>query len=879
MKPILKTLLCTAALLAISSTVSADTVAYWHFNNLPNITTAGVQGTGVIPNSVTADAGSGVISLVGFAGNIDDFAGSTVNAQDGVASGKSLSVTGGGSAAPYPGNGGYIELQLNLADHADPIITYATQRTSTGFNSGVWSYSVGGGSFANVTGGTVTPPTAYALSTIDLSTIDVLDGASDVKLRYTLTGATSATGNNRIDNLLISATTTSDTVAPLVNAFAPADGATSVPVTSAPTLTFNEPVQKGASGSILIKRSSDDSVFEAIAIASSQITVAATMVTITPSSSFANSTAYYIEIPAGAIEDVAGNDYAGLSGNAAWNFTTIATAVLPSATETFVTEWKVLPAGASTSADFYAEGNGQGSFARYDLGVFNLTKLDFGLSGASTITSVSTAEFTLTHNDRTFTQGTEVEFFFTTDAAAGKTFNSALVNGIDNAQFSFAPISLGKFVYTPEAGGSTDTFTLDLSVAGSALVSRLNTGEDFSIIIAATTPMAAITYSGKGNTFDPGDPSLKLTVNETTGVDTTPPAVAFFTPADGSGGLPISSNIRINFNEIVQKGAAGTITILRLADNSVFEAIDVTSSQVTVNLGTVTIDPIATLESAGNYYVTITAGAIEDASGNDFAGFIDNGTYNFSTAQPPITAVGPFTISQNAPAGTVVGKLNNNINGKEGIKYTMLSGSGGSTLMKAVPGAGYVVNPVFTIGDTLESTTGALNASSAGNFSPVGTPDGLGAFLLNANTIRVFMNHEVEVPTTGSAGYPFILANGTVMSKGGARISYFDIDKNNRRVIDGGLAIARIYDRSGNVVTSTTQLELGGLDRMCSASLYEPACLARVAVWWTASTSRVKRLPRRLAIRTAAPTGRWIPRMVTSGRCLISAAVLGKMRR
>jgi 2',3'-cyclic-nucleotide 2'-phosphodiesterase/3'-nucleotidase/5'-nucleotidase len=84
----------------------------------------------------------------------------------------------------------------------------------------------------------------------------------------------------------------------------------------------------------------------------------------------------------------------------------------------------------------------------------------------------------------------------------------------------------------------------------------------------------------------------------------------------------------------------------------------------------------------------------------------------------------------------------------------------------------------------------------------VGTLDGLGAFSLNANTVRVFSNHEIEVPATGSAGYPYTLANGTVITKGGARISYWDIDKTTRRVIDGGLAIARMYDRSGTVVTS-----------------------------------------------------------------------------
>lgn len=797
------------------SIVVADTVAYWNFNSL-SIATASAPGAGGVPTSIAVSQGNATLSLSGWTGLVDDFGGSTINAISPDASGASLSLVSNA------GNNSFIELQLNLADFGDPIITFASRGTSSGYNTGTWSYSVAGGAFMPISGvNTATTSTTFALQTVDLSSIDAVDGQANVRLRYTLGGATSTSGNNRIDNLLVSATQTTDSTPPLATAFAPLDNAASVPVTSTPTITFNENVKKGT-GSILIKRNSDDSTLESIDVTTSQVTVTGAAVTITPSATFANSTGYYIEIPAGAIEDIAGNDYAGISGTTAWNFTTIAASVLPSATETFTTGWRVLPTGASTVTDYYAEGNGQGAFARFDLGIFNMTKLDFGLSGASTITSVQSAEFTLTHNDRTFTQGTEVEFFFTTDAATGKTFDAAQVNGINNTQFAFAPISLGKFPYTPKAGGQTDVFTLDLAAAGPALVSRLNTGEDFSIIIAATTPMAAVTYSGKGNTFDPGDPSLKLTVNETTGVDTTAPAVAFFTPADGSGGLPISSNLRINFNEIVQKGTSGTITIFRSSDNSVFEAIPVTSTQVTVNLGTVTIDPAASLESAGNYYVQITAGAIEDTSGNVFAGIADTTTWNFSTAQPPITNLGPFSASQNAPAGTVVAQLNSNINGKEGIKYAMLGGSGSTAMMKAVPGSGYVVNPIFTIGDTINASTGALNPTSAGAFSPVGTLDGLGAFSLNANTVRVFSNHEIEIPNTGSAGYPYTLANGTVITKGGARISYWDIDKTTRRVVDGGLAIARMYDRAGMVVTSTAQLELGGLDRTCSSALFEP---------------------------------------------------------
>lgn len=814
--------LSVIALLASVSWVSADTVAYWNFNSL-SIAAASTPGSGGVPTSITANTGSGTLSLTGYAGTVDDFAGDAMNAQGGDAAGASLSLVAGGSSAPFPGNGGYVELQLNLADYANPIVTFATRGTSTGFNTGTWSYSVAGGSFTTVPGvNTARTATTYALATVDLTTINAVDGQANVRLRYTVSGATSSTGNNRIDNMLVSATLTSDTSPPVVATLAPINGATNVPITATPTITFNEAVKKGATGNILIKQSSDNSILETIAVTSSQVTVSSASVTFTPSASFAHSTGYYIEIPAGAIEDIAGNDHAGISGPAAWNFTTLAASVSPTATETFTTQTRVTPTGASPATEYYAEGSGQGTFAVYGFGTFNFSKIDFGLSGAATITGVTTAEFTLTHNDRTFSQGTELEFFLTTDSSTGKSFNSALTNGVDNAQYSFAPISLGKFPYTPKAGGVTDTFTLNLSAASAALISRLNTGEDFSIILAATSPMAAITYSGKNNTFDPGDPLLKLTVTETTGVDNTPPTIAFFTPADGSGGLPISSNIRISFNELVQKGASGAITIHRVSDNSVFETINVTSSQVTVNLGTVTIDPASPLESAGSYYVQMTPGAIEDTSGNDFAGIADTTTWNFSTAQPPITATGPFSISRNQPAGTVVGSLNPAVLGKEGIKYTILSGSGGTTMMKAIPDRGYLVNPIFTIGDTVENATGALNPTSTGNFSPPGTPDGIGAYSLNSNTVRVFMNHEIALPASGSSGFPYQLANGTTITKGGARITYFDIDKASRRVVDAGLAIARMYDRSGNVVTSTSQLEMGGLDRMCSASLYEP---------------------------------------------------------
>ncbi len=818
---LIQTLLVTLALCFSLSAAHAAEIVQYDFVGTSGVTTnrAGTSPLNITP--VNLVRGAGLVG--GSAGNAFSSSGWTAEATDYIEFGFDV-------AAGFEVDLDNLQLSAQASGTGPAVLGVFTSADS--YTTSVATITAGNGSLVQ--------------NLLDINSLGVVTGNVRFRLKVipgTLAANGAAIGSGGTFRLANYATTPTavtmqvtgtvqnaggvDTTAPITTVFAPADNATAIPVTVTPTVTFSEAIKKGT-GNILIKRVSDNVVFESIDVTSAQVSVSGTQVVITPSVSLDFSTAYYVEIPSGAIFDLANNAYAGLSGAATWNFTTLASSASPTITKTTSTTAQVKLTGANPSTDFYAEGNGQGTFAVYSLATFTIGKIDFGLSGASTINSISTAELTLTQNDRTFTTGTQFEIFLTTDALGGnytgKTFNATFANGLDATQYASAPVSLGRFAYTPSAAGGTKfVCALDLSTAGPALISRINTGAEFNLILTVVNAPDAITLSGKGNTFDPGDPSLKLVVQETTGVDTAPPLVAFFTPADNSGGLPISGNLKIDFNELIQKGT-GSITIHRVSDGSIFETIDAAGPRVTTALGTVTIDPAGALESAGNYYVNITAGAIQDTQGVPFAGIADATTWNFSTAQPPITQTGPYTISENARAGTVVGTLNPAIAGKEGIRYAALAGSGGSTLMKAVPGIGYVVNPVFTMGDTIEASTGALNPTSAGNFSPVGTPDGLGAYALNSTTIRVLMNHEIEVPTTGTtpAAYPYTLANGTVLAKGGARITYIDIDKTSRRVVDGGLAIARVYDRAGNVVTSTSQLELGGFDRMCSSSLYEP---------------------------------------------------------
>lgn len=116
---------------------------------------------------------------------------------------------------------------------------------------------------------------------------------------------------------------------------------------------------------------------------------------------------------------------------------------------------------------------------------------------------------------------------------------------------------------------------------------------------------------------------------------------------------------------------------------------------------------------------------------------------------------------------------------------------------------GYTVDPIFTVGDKI------------GNYVPPGILDGIGAFSLNDTTVRVLVVNEV-----GAAdGYKYTLKNGTQLP--GARVNYFDVDKRTLQIVDAGLAHDTIINRKGEVVDAAADLEFGGIQRFCSAALFE----------------------------------------------------------
>jgi Ca2+-binding RTX toxin-like protein/subtilisin-like proprotein convertase family protein len=114
-----------------------------------------------------------------------------------------------------------------------------------------------------------------------------------------------------------------DTVAPALVSVSPADNATAVNPSSNFVLNFSEAVVAG-SGAIEIRYVSGNALWRSIPVSSSEVSISGSQVTINPGADLPLGTEFYISIASGAFNDAAGNPFAGITGPAAYSFTTSA---------------------------------------------------------------------------------------------------------------------------------------------------------------------------------------------------------------------------------------------------------------------------------------------------------------------------------------------------------------------------------------------------------------------------------------------------------------------------------------------------------------------------------------------------------------------------
>lgn len=192
------TLICLLLLLTAAAPAAfADELAVWNFND----------------SNLTVDHGSGTLSSNFNPANMLFAAGTANNARLGHPAGQALSLqTGTGTA----NNGRHVTFNVSTLGFSNIVVSFATQGTSTGFNSNQFQYSLDGINFVDF-GLPYTPATAFGSVPLVFSLVSIvaLNNNPNAAFRIIFNGGSSATGTNRIDNVVIEGTAATNVPEPM----------------------------------------------------------------------------------------------------------------------------------------------------------------------------------------------------------------------------------------------------------------------------------------------------------------------------------------------------------------------------------------------------------------------------------------------------------------------------------------------------------------------------------------------------------------------------------------------------------------------------------------------------------------------------------------
>lgn len=209
---------------------------------------------------------------------------------------------------------------------------------------------------------------------------------------------------------------------PAITSLSPANSATSVSPTANLVISFSKSVNAGT-GTLLIRKTSDDSTVATIDVAGAEVTGGGTgTITINPVDALPEGEQLYVTIPNTAFVDGSSNAFSGITDNSTWVFTTsdvtaptISNVGATAATSTATVTWDTNEA-ASTRLWYSADTSYASSTSEANTGT-RVTSHDRSLSGlvACTLYSYKAVSRDATGNVATSTPGT----FLTTGCSGG----------------------------------------------------------------------------------------------------------------------------------------------------------------------------------------------------------------------------------------------------------------------------------------------------------------------------------------------------------------------------------------------------------------------------------------------------------------------------
>ncbi len=486
--------------------------------------------------------------------------------------------------------------------------------------------------------------------------------------------------------------TATDTTAPTLDSSDPVDNQTAVDLDGDVLLVFDSEIQLGNSGSIRLVNSGDPSDSRIIDVANhggQLLDPFGPFLLIDPSGNLSSNAAYHVEIDSGAITDLAGNPYAGISDATTLNFTTGADTAPPLLSSSNpVDDATAVAVGSNIvlSFDSGIELGSSGSIRLVNAADASDTRsinvanhggqLSINSSGDSTVLTINPSAdlaagsaYYLTITDGAITDeagnayvgigaGDTTTLNFATAAATPPpdTTGPTLTDRIPLNNASGVAIGDGIYLLFDSgiALGSSGSITLvnNDDPSDNRVIDVTNHSGQLSLIIellfidpsenlasnasyhleiepGAITDLTGNAYAGIDNA---------TTLNFATGaaMDTTPPTLAAHAPLDDASGVAPGDDVLLVFDSEIALGSSGSITLVNATDPSDNRVINVAnhSGQLGIFGPFLGIDPSGNLSSNAAYHVEIDSGAITDRAGNAYAGIDDATTFNFTTTVP-----------------------------------------------------------------------------------------------------------------------------------------------------------------------------------------------------------------------------------------------------
>jgi methionine-rich copper-binding protein CopC len=486
-------------------------------------------------------------------------------------------------------------------------------------------------------------------------------------------------------------------------------------------LIFSELVQAGT-GTIEIRRSSDGALATSVDIHDAgQVTIYQQSVTLNPDINLDPYTGYYVLISSGAIRDLAGNDYTGISSPTVVQFTTgalvpppppppdggvivIGGFPPPDTTDPSLTE--ITPADNASNvpiaANLILTFNESVQAGSGDLEIRKSSDGSLFKSIALSDTSqVQFSDSTITINPNV-NLGLNTGYYVVLDSGAVVDLAGNTYAGFSSpAGFNFTTAS------TPDTTPPHLTFSFHLSFdfdetvvrgTGNIEIRRLLDGSLYDSV--AVTDISKVSINGDQVGVTPSIPledaaAYYVTIAPgvfkdlagnafggtttsyfTTG-DQNAPVLLNMTPGIDATNVAVDANIVLTFNEPVQPGW-NSFSLRILGQPSLnFDVNDMT--QVTYAGNTVTINPTAILAAGTTYIFDIGTYAVKDLNGNGYY----SQTYNFTTAtaggggSPP----GGLTLMGTIASNTLVGGAGDDVITGLGRGDTLTGGGGADTFV------------------------------------------------------------------------------------------------------------------------------------------------------------------------------------------------------